>query len=159
MLSYTPDLRDALIKKSLLPNGPSLAKISKESGVPVSTIHGWKQRRTMVSIMGKSNKWTSEKKLEAINRTFSMSEAELGEYLRKNGLHSAELEEWKKECLSGFKSPGRPRLDPELALLRKKSEHLEKDLKRKDRALAEMAARIVLIKKTQLLFGESVEEE
>jgi hypothetical protein len=158
MLSYTPDLRDALIKKSLLPNGPSLAKISKESGVPVSTIHGWKQRRTMSS-MGKSNKWISEKKLEAIIKTSSMNESELGEYLRKNGLHSAEIEEWKKECLSGFKSPGRPRLDPELALLRKKSEHLEKDLKRKDRALAEMAARIVLIKKTQLLFGESVEEE
>lgn len=159
MLSYTPDLKDALIKKSLLPNGPSLAKISKESGVPASTIHAWKQRRTKVSIMSKSNKWTPEKKLEAISKTFSMSEAEIGEYLRKNGLHSAELEEWKKECLSGFKHPGRPKLDPELVILRKKGEHLEKDLKRKDRALAEMAARIVLLKKTQLLFGESVEEE
>ncbi len=100
-----------------------------------------------------------EEKLEIIVKTFSMSENEVGEFLRSKGLHSAEIEEWKQTFYSAQRPVGRPRLDPELVELRSNKKELERDLKRKDKALAEMAARIILVKKSQLLFGVSEEDE
>ena len=54
---------------------------------------------------------------------------------------------------------GRPKLDPELVELRAKEKELSRDLKRKDKALAEMAARIVLLKKSNLFFGGTEDDE
>jgi transposase-like protein len=109
--------------------------------------------------MRKSKEWTPEAKLEAIIKSTTMSENELGEYLRANGLHSSELEQWKQEFYSSQKGPGRPRIDPELANLKAKEKELTKDLKRKDRALAEMSARIVLLKKSRLIWGDGEDDE
>ena len=109
--------------------------------------------------MKKSKEWSPEAKLEAISKTAAMSENELGEFLRANGLHSTEIEEWKQDIYSLQRPVGRPKLDPELVELRAKEKELSRDLKRKDKALAEMAARIILIKKSQLLFGVNEEDE
>jgi transposase-like protein len=109
--------------------------------------------------MKKSKEWTPEAKLKAIAETLTLTENELGEYLRANGLHSSDLEQWKQEFYSSQKGPGRPKLDPELAELRAKEKELAKDLKRKDRALAEMSARIVLLKKSRLIWGDGEDDE
>jgi hypothetical protein len=60
---------------------------------------------------------------------------------------------------SSQRSAGRPKIDPELVELRAREKELSKDLKRKDRALAEMSARVILLKKSRLLFGETEEDE
>jgi hypothetical protein len=73
-----------------------------------------------------------------------MSEEELGQFLRENGLHSTDLDQWKEECLKGFKTPGRPKKDPELVKAQKDKNQLQKELRRKEKALAEMSARVVL---------------
>ena len=109
--------------------------------------------------MKKSKEWTPEVKLEAIIKTGTMNENELGEYLRANGLHSTEIDQWKQEFCSSQRSAGRPKIDPELVELRAREKELSKDLKRKDRALAEMSARVILLKKSRLLFGETEEDE
>jgi trans-2-enoyl-CoA reductase len=88
-----------------------------------------------------------------------MNENEIGEFLRSNGLHANELEEWKQLFYSALKPVGRPKLDPELVELRADKKELEKDLKRKDKALAEMSARVILLKKSHLLFGVNEEDE
>ena len=109
--------------------------------------------------MKKSKVWSPEEKLEAIIKTFSMSENERGEFLRTSGLHSTDIEQWKQDIYSAQRPVGRPKLDPELVELRAKEKELSSDLKRKNKALAEMAARIILIKKSQLLFGVNEEDE
>lgn len=68
-----------------------------------------------------ANDWTPDQKLEAVITTASMSEEELGEFIRSNGLHSSDLEAMKSHCLNSFKSKGRPRLEPELVKLRKQN--------------------------------------
>ena len=65
--------------------------------------------------MKKSKEWTLEAKLEAIIKTATMSENELGEFLRSNGLHSNQIKDWKQEFYSAQKSAGRPKVDPELS--------------------------------------------
>ena len=143
--NYSEDFKKAAIQKLLSPNGPGATRLSEDLDLHISTLYSWKQKYASSQLMKKSNKkeWTPEQMLEAIIKTASMSEQELGEYLRSNGLLSSELEAFK----SGFinfkkeKKRGRPQLDPELVTLRKqnkkmlgfsegKRETLEKKIKR-----------------------------
>ena len=142
-----------------MPGGPTIMRLSEKTGIHHTSIRNWIKIYANHSSMKKSKEWSPEAKLEAIMKTFSMSENELGEFLRANGLHSTEIEEWKQDIYSAQRPVGRPRLDPELVELRAKEKELSRDIKRKDRALAEMAARIILIKKSQLLFGVNEEDE
>jgi len=136
-----------------------LVSLAQEHDLPVSTLYGWKQKYAKRAGMSKSNKWTPERKLEAIIKTASMSENELGEYLRKNGLHSSDLEQWKNDFYGSQKAPGRPKKDPELLRLEGNEKKLKKELRRKERALAEMSARVVLLKKSHEIFGGDEDDE
>ena len=132
---------------------------SRELGVHHVTIRNWMKFHANISSMKDSNDWTPEKKLQVIAQTLNMNENELGEFLRANGLHSTDLEEWKQNFYGSQKTVGRPKLDPELVELRAKEKELSRDLKRKDKALAEMSARIILLKKSNLLFGGTEDDE
>jgi transposase len=159
MSRYSPELRESIVQKITTPGGPSIMQMSEKIGVHHATIRIWIKNYANRSGMKKSKEWTPEEKLEVIIKTASMSENERGEFLRANGLHSTDIESWKQDIYSSQKAVGRPRLDPELAALRAEKKELSQDLKRKDKALAEMAARIILIKKSQLLFGVNEEDE
>ena len=164
--SYNEEFRRNAVRKLLLPGAGSLNATAESLGIPMTTLFSWKRKYATDSSMKKTNKkttiksWTADDKLQAIIETASMSEHQLGEYLRKNGLHSANITQWKNECASGLKSTvGRPRKDDEVVELRKTKKALERDLHRKDKALAEMSARIVLLKKSHLLWGAGEEDE
>ena len=161
--NYSEDFKKAAIQKLLSPNGPGATRLSEDLDLHISTLYSWKQKYASSQLMKKSNKkeWTPEQMLEAIIKTASMSEQELGEYLRSNGLLSSELEAFK----SGFinfkkeKKRGRPQLDPELVTLRKENKKMESDIKRKDRALAEYSARVILLKKSHEIWGTNEDDE
>ncbi len=159
MKHFSKDFKESLIQKSLLSGGPSLAELSRSHNIPLTTIYGWKKKYANTVSMNNSKNWTPEKKLQAIIETSLMKEHELGEYLRKNGLKSSDIEQWKKDSLRSLKDPGRPKKDPELANSIKKNKTLLKDLKRKNKALAEMSARIILLKKSHEIFGVIEEDE
>lgn len=159
MNHFSEEFKNSLIQKSLLPNGPSLASLAKEHNIAVTTLYGWKKKYANTYGMKKSSKWTAEKKLEVIIQSASLTENELGEFLRKNGLHSSDLEQWKEESLAALRGPGRPKKDPELAQSQSREKQLQKDLRRKEKALAEMSARVVLLKKSHEIFGGGEEDE
>ena len=94
-------------------------------------------------------------KFRLVMEAARLSEEELGELLRRNGLHEAQLEEGRKkmeEALAGPKK-GRRRKSPEA----KRVEQLERELNRKDKALAEVTALLVLKKKLDALLGDEDE--
>ena len=159
MRRFSEEFKESIIQKSLMPGGPKITELARKHDLCVTTVYGWKKNYANQADMKKSKKWTPEKKWEAIIQTASMSENELGEYLRKNGLHSSDLEQWKKESMTGLKGPGRPNKDPELAKLEVNHKKLKKDLSRKERALAEMSARVILLKKSHEIFGDDEEDE
>jgi transposase len=156
---HSTAFKESIIKKICLPGGPTIMQISKELGIHHVTIRNWMKIYANISIMKDSNDWTPERKLEAIIKTASMNENELGEFLRANGLHSKAIEEWKHDIYIAQRPVGRPKLDPELVELRAKEKELSRDLKRKDKALAEMSARIILLKKSNLFFGGTEDDE
>lgn len=162
--TYNESFKENAVKQLLSPESRGLKATASKIGIPTSTLYGWKQKHANYSDMKKSkkqsiNSWTPEYKLEAIIKTASMSEHEIGEYLRKNGLHASDLESFKEDALAGFKTVGRPKIDPEIVTLKKDKKKLEKEIKRKDRALAEYSARVILLKKSHEIWGEPEDDE
>jgi hypothetical protein len=77
-----------------------------------------------------------------------LSDEELGTFLRREGLQEVILAEWKAaalEALGPQKKPGNET---------RKVRELEKELRRKDKALAEAAALLVLQKRVRSLLGD-----
>lgn len=94
--------------------------------------------------------FTAHEKLAMVLEAASLAEHELGEFLRRNGLHEAHLEEWRAAALEGLGNAQRhKKTSPEAKRIRE----LEKELDRKDKALAETAALLVLKKKALAIWG------
>lgn len=163
MQHYSRDIRETMVTKLCSPGGPSAYLLAKETGISTSSLYKWVQafgEGNQVKNSSRSIDWSPENKLKAVLETQSLKGEALGEYLRKNGLHSTDLDEWKQDALSGFASKrGRPRKDPELAASQNKVKMLERDLRRKDRALAEQTALVILQKKARDLWGQDEDEE
>lgn len=160
--NYTLGFKQNAVKQHLA-SSRSYPQSAVKLGLSQSTLYYWVQKYASTQLMTKSNKkeWMPEQMLEAIMKTASMNEQELGEYLRSNGLLSSELEEFKNEFinLKKEKKRGRPQLDPELVKLRKENKKMESDIKRKDRALAEYCARVILLKKSHEIWGTNEDDE
>lgn len=96
MTRYLPEFRESIVQKITTSGGPSIMQMPEKTGVHHASIRIWIKNYANRSSMKKSKEWTPEEKLKAIAQTISMNENELGEFLRTNGLHSTELEEWKQ---------------------------------------------------------------
>ena len=159
--NYSEKFKQGIVKRVLSLGGPSIMEISREIGVNHTSVRKWikKYGNNNEGMKKNKNDLSVEEKFQILIETGSMSENELGEYLRKKGLHSNQLEEWKQIFFSAYKSVGRPRKDPEVYELRKDKKILQKELRRKEKALAELSARHVLVKKTQEIWGETGDDE
>jgi transposase-like protein len=94
---------------------------------------------------------TPDEKLAMVLEASRLSDEELGEFLRRNGLHEADLTRWRGEALAGL---GNRRQEKPRSSDAKRIRELEKELRRKDKALAETAALLVLQKKVQAIWGD-----
>jgi transposase len=161
---YTEAFKDAMVVKMTVPGGVSASVLSKETGVSQPTLSKWKKSRARVDGMSNTkNKkrpqdWSAEEKLKAIEAKAKLSEEELGLYLRREGLHFSHLEQWRAELVESLK---RDRKNPKRFVSedKKKIKELEREVRRKDKALAEATALLILKKKAALIWGEVEEDE
>ena len=163
--TYTDDFKKRCVEMLLTSGSGGIETIASKCDIPKSTLYGWKAKYANHTPMKKDKKtknlndWTPEQKLDAVIQTASMTDEEIGEYLRSNGLHSSDLEAIKQACLPASPSKGRPKLDPEIVELRKQNKALQGDIKRKDAALAEFSARVILLKKSHEIWGTKEDDE
>ncbi len=159
--NYSEKFKQQAVAKFINRGNKTALEVSDELNTSIKNLYRWRLQLNGSVNMKKKNKnlVSPEEKLKILIETSNLTENKLGEYLRKNGLHSSDLKLLKEECLSGFKSSGRPKKDPEIFELRKKEKYLQKDLRRKEKALAEMSARVILLKKSQEIFGDNEEDE
>jgi len=159
--NYSAAFRQDAVKK-YLSSDISYPELGGKLGISSSTLHGWVKKYGSNEIVKKSKKikkWTPEEKLEAIIKTSLMSDEELGQYLRSVGLNSSDLQGFKASFIDSQSSKGRPKIDPELVKLRKEVKSLNSNLKKKDKALAEYSARVILLKKSHEIWGTNEEDE
>lgn len=159
-----PELRESLVRRML--EGESVAELVRESGLGESTLYGWRlkaQRDDVGVSRSKSRKkdgLSSAQKLVVLSETALLNEAELGEYCRKKGLHVEQVKGWRSQ-VEGAMSAGVVSTQQHreaLAKEQKQRAQLEKELRRKEKALAEMAALLTLRKKAEAIWGKDEEE-
>lgn len=155
------DFKDAIIKKVLNRGELTMTEICRQEGLPLSSVSTWIRKRANVSGMTKSKgsgRWTADEKFRILIQSNGLSEEELGVFLRKEGLHSHQMSEWRSDILrvlgsrSGKSRGAKDERDQRIR-------ELEKDLSRKDKALAEASALLILQKKANLIWGNKSEDE
>lgn len=157
---FSQEFKQAIVKKLLSRGELTVQQFCEENGLSLSTVTRWQSECANVSRMNhkkNKSKLSSENILKIISETYALSEEDLGLYLRKHGLHTAQITEWRKDILD---SMNRPKV-----FLNKKDvrdfriNDLEKNLRKKDAALAEVSALLILQKKANLLWPDPVTDE
>ncbi len=155
-MKYSEAFKSKMVRKMVAPGGPSANALSEDVGVHQSTLSRWLRGAARVEDMksqrGKSS-WNATQKLEAVLEASPLSDEELGPFLRRKGLYRKDLEQWREQMLTGLETKAkRPRSSSKTPEGRRIRE-LEKEMRRKDAALAETAALLVLKKKAQAIWG------
>ncbi len=159
MKHYPEDHKKAVIRK-LVESGLSLRQFAKLESINLSTLYSWRDKYlkagSSLADSKSSDGWSPEQKFSIVLETASLSEIELSEYCREKGLYPEQIREWKQSCISGNQTQAQQRkqMVQERKADRKRIKELEKELKRKDAALAETAALLVLRKKLNAYWRE-----
>lgn len=153
-MNYSPELKDALIRRMLPPNNESITKISREEGISEQTLRNWRDKARKEGYPV-SDDWSTQDEFLVVVETASMNETELAEYARKKGLYVEQIKAWKDACMNanGGIVKEASRLNHELKDSEKELRKLEKELQCKEKALAEAAALLVLSKKANAIWG------
>lgn len=162
---YTEEMKESILNRMMPPNNESVSQISKELGITEPTLYKWRKE---ARIGGNptpgdgqvSEQWSSEDKFLIVMETYAMNQADLAEYCRKKGLYKEQIEAWRDSCLNanGRESNQTKQLNQELKEEKRKAKTLEKDLRKKEKALAEAAALLLLRKKAQAIWGDQEDE-
>ena len=166
MKRYSPERKEAVLKKLAPPNNLSVPELAQQEGIAVGTLYNWRSQARLkgMPVPGPSktsDDWSTQAKFAVVVETATLSEAELSQYCREKGLYPEQVAAWKQNCLEGFDSaPARQKKELKQSKAdRKRVKHLEKELRRKDKALAEAAAILVLRKKLNAFYGDESEED
>ena len=159
---YSKEFKIEVVKKALSRKSQGISFIETASSLDVkaSTLHGWikaMENKKLIDIptSGESIekspcRWSVKERFEAIAESSSFSKEELGEYCRNKGIFPHHLEAWKVEFLESYGSKKRDN-QTELKELKSENKALSTELRRKDKALAEAAALLILEKKVHNL--------
>ncbi|WP_330924439.1 transposase [Candidatus Sororendozoicomonas aggregata] len=165
MTRYSEELKASVIQRMMPPNNVPIAKLVRDTGISDATLYTWrkKARAKGVPVPGDGQnpeQWRSEDKFAAVLETATLNETELSEYCRKKGLFPEQIAQWKQACLTANAEAveQRKQLAEERKEDKKKIKVLERELNRKDKALAETAALLVLAKKARAVWGEGEED-
>ena len=149
-MRYSNSVKESALRRILPPNNEKVKSVSSELGIPSSTITTWlyKARRNNSIPINKSvdKRYSLKDKYQILVKISSLNDKETGIYLRELGLHSQHLNVWDQE-LKDYMGNKKPKEDESTSDLKRKIKSLEKELLRKDKALAEMATLITLKKK------------
>lgn len=178
MQQYTDVMKARMIKRMTGPRAVTATALAEQTGIPQPTLSRWLREAGTVRPVSKSKAtksngrssrpkraqdWTSQQKVQLVLEAAGLSEEELGAFLRRNGLHREQLDQWRQQAIEGATtaldngSKRRKRSTgptPE----QKRIRELERQLRRKDKALAETTALLVLKKKFEALFGDEEDD-
>lgn len=161
MNGYSEARREAVLRKLLTPERRSIAEVAREEGISTATLYNWRaaarrQGRLMPDSDLTPEGWTSKDKFAAVLETASLNEEDLAEYCRKRGLYPEQIRAWRQACerANDWERDAGQRRNEALRDGRKQIKTLERDLNRKEKALAEAAALLVLRKKADAIWGE-----
>ena len=163
---YPKEMKEAVIAR-MLEGDETVTDIQRDTGIGINTLYRWRDHAlnqkglSATTKYKNADKWSSRDKFMVVLETANLSEIEFSEYCREKGIYPQQVKEWKDACMNANdntteKNAG---VSKELREERKEREKLEKELNRKEKALAEAAALLVLRKKANAIWGTAEEDE
>lgn len=167
--TYSKTFKIEAVKKVLSrTSGTSMIAVARSLGVANTTLHGWvkamenKDLREHPTSGGSNQKspynWTVKERFDAIIEASKLSQEEVFEYCRKKGIFPHHLDTWKKEFVEGSSKKNQLENNAEIKALKNENKKLASELRRKEKALAEAAALLVLKKKADAYWGTDEED-
>ena len=171
-MPYSDMFKNAMIQKMTGPDAISASALSRQTDVPQTTLSKWLRIAGVDSSYGFPNNvheytkmakinhpkrpadWSAEDKLKVVMEADGLDDEQLGEFLRKKGLHQTHLKQWRSQMLNGLQNGASTKKTKRKKGETKRIRALEKEIRRKDKALAETAALLVLKKKVQEIWGD-----
>jgi transposase-like protein len=161
-VKYSAERKEAILKKMMPPHNKPLSQLAEEEGISEATLYNWRNSaRRQGRLAPASDRtvrgWSAKDKFAAVVETVALNEAELGAYCRERGLYPEQIKAWRSACESAteWEQSSAQQLNQAERQHRQRIKALESELARKDKALAETAALLVLRKKAQAIWGEA----
>jgi transposase-like protein len=163
---YTDTIKARMLRRMLGPKAVSANALAQETGISQSTLSKWlRETGSFRAMAGRNEKkeadvdtparrpqnWAPKEKLRAVVDTSELDGEALGEYLREHGIHREQLDQWRADAESALEKPRARRSSADT----KRIKELERELRHKEKALAETAALLVLRKKLNALWGDA----
>lgn len=165
MPKYSKELKDRLLARILSDEDINIPELSRETGIHENTLRKWKTAANKDGIASSlknkiTDKWSTHDKFKIVLEAAALSDIELSEYSIRKGLYPEQVKSWKNACLqaNGGVAQEAQRLISELRQKEAEYKKLEKELRSKEKALAETAALLVLRKNADAIWGASEEE-
>jgi transposase len=157
MARYGQAFKDRAVARLLPPESAALELVAREVGIGSRTLQEWLSQ--VQSRPARGPAWTAGSRYEAIVATAALTEVDKSAWCRERGLFTVELEKWRTSATAALAEPEEARASPQATRASsKRIKELERDLLRKDRALAETAALLVLSKKVAVIFQKGGDE-
>ncbi len=160
-MRYSAERKEAVLKKMLPPNNPNIRALSKEEGISEATLYNWRNAaRAKGRLLPDGDQtpagWTAADKFAAVVETAALNEAELSAWCRERGLYPEQIRQWRQACeqANDWDRTQNEKLKQARKADQQRLKELERDLKKKEKALAETAALLVLSKKLEAIWGD-----
>jgi transposase len=165
MVKYNEDFKINIIQRMMPPQSESVSSLAKEVGLSEAALYRWKKNAKAKGIAIPSGntppeRWSTQDKFSIVVETAAMSEIELAEYGRKKGLFIEQIQAWRDACMqaNGGLAQQASQLQKDMRQKDRDIKQLGQELRRKEAALAETAALLVLRKKARAIWGDSEDE-
>ena len=166
MTHFSKERKEAVLKLLLPPHNLTVAQVSKQENISDKTLYNWRNRLKKAGqpVPGKTKStddWSVETKLAVIVETATFSESELSQYCREKGLFVEQIASWKQDFIQGYsgQKETKQQFIKQAKVDKVEIKQLKKELKYKEKALAETAALLVLRKKLSALWEDEDEEK
>jgi len=157
--TYSTELKENILAKMLPPNNVSVPQLVRDTGIPRDTLYGWRRqagrRGSLTAIPATATGvLSSEEKFAAVVETATLNELELGAYCRGKGLFAEQIAAWRTCCQRANDALPSTAERAERRAEREQIKQLSRALQRKEKALAEAAALLLLQKKVRAIWEE-----
>lgn len=158
------EAKEAIVIKAINRGTDTVESIAQINNVGLSTLRKWIRRYREEQPLSDSNVagvgvsgFSRAEQFSHILATSSLDDVSLGKYCREHGLYSHQLDEWRELFMKTPQANKNQEHRAALKKLKDENNRLQKELRRKDKALAEASALLVMKKKADLIWG--VDEE
>ena len=163
MTKYSTEFKQQAVQKVLSrKEGQSISFIAEQLNIGSSTLWKWLKLAKQNKLPEQNNmakekspqNWNPSERLDALLETQHLNEQALSAYCREKGIYPHHLKQWKRDFIQPKEKPSKA---PDTHL-KKEIKSLKKELNRKDKALAETAALLVLSKKCEAFWIEKKDD-